>query len=291
MGGGGGAGEGGVLGRASVVVERALRVVAPYGRDDLTAQLSAARRALAEPNVHVVVAGEFKQGKSSLVNALLGHAVCPVDDDVSTAVPTYVRHADEPTAALVFDTDAADGAPLSRTAVAVADAGRFVVEGGETVPAPDGARLAGVEFGVDHDLLAQGLVLVDTPGVGGLGSAHAAASLAATAMADAVLFVTDASQELTRTEMDFLRQARAACDTVVCVLTKTDFYPAWRRIRDIDRGHLGGEVPVLAVSSALRQHAVRAGDGAAFAESGFAELVACVAGRAGGAAVERIAAV
>ncbi|WP_425560775.1 dynamin family protein [Luedemannella helvata] len=282
--------EGGALGRATVVVERALRVCAPYGRDDVTAQLRAARRALAEPNVHVVVAGEFKQGKSSLVNALLGHAVCPVDDDVSTAVPTYVRHAAEPTASLVFDAEESDGTPLSRSAIAPTDAGRYVVEGGEAVPAPAGARLAGVEIGIDHDLLAQGLVLVDTPGVGGLGSAHAAASLAATAMADAVLFVTDASQELTRTEMDFLRQARQACDTVVCVLTKTDFYPAWRRIRDIDRGHLGPDVPLIAVSSALRQHAVHAGDGTAFAESGFAELVAFVAGRAGGTAADRVAA-
>ena len=47
-------------------------------------------------------------------------------------------------------------------------------------------------------------------------------------MADAVVFVTDASQELTRSELDFVRQARDLCRTVVCVLTKTDFYPAWR---------------------------------------------------------------
>ena len=99
---------------------------------------------------------------------------------------------------------------------------------------PPGERVAGVEIQLPRKLLAGGLVLVDTPGVGGLGSAHAAASLAAISMADAVLFVTDASQELTRSELDFLRQARELCRTVVCVLTKTDFYPAWRTIRDLD---------------------------------------------------------
>jgi hypothetical protein len=286
----------GALGRASVVVERALRTCAPYGRDDIQAQLTAARRALADPAVHVVVAGEFKQGKSSLVNALLGRPVCPVDDDVSTAVPTYVRHAPQPRAALVFDGGAeGEESQPRRTEVPFAEAGRFVVEGGPSAPDAPGARLAGVEIGLDHDLLAGGLVLVDTPGVGGLGSAYAAASLAATAMADAVLFVTDASQELTRTEMDFLHQARGSCDTVVCVLTKTDFYPAWRRIRDLDRAHLdrarlGGDVPLVAVSSALRDHAVRAVDGAADVESGFAELVAFVSGRAGGSAAGRVAA-
>ena len=40
-----------------------------------------------------MVVGEFKQGKSSLVNAMLNAPVCPVDDDVATSVPTLVRYA------------------------------------------------------------------------------------------------------------------------------------------------------------------------------------------------------
>jgi len=139
-------------------------------------------------------------------------------------------------------------------------------------------------------MLASGLVVVDTPGVGGLGSAHAAASLAAISIADAVLFVTDASQELTRTEVDFLCRARDLCSTVVCVLTKTDFYPAWRTVRQLDERHLqavGGGVPLMAVSSSLRARAVKTNDTAMNGESGFAELVAFVSDRvaAGGAAV------
>jgi hypothetical protein len=42
----------------------------------------------------VLVVGEFKQGKSLLVNGLVGAPVCPTFDDVATAVPTVVRHAD-----------------------------------------------------------------------------------------------------------------------------------------------------------------------------------------------------
>ena len=44
--------------------------------------------------MRVLVVGEFKQGKSQLVNAPGRRAVCPVDDDVATAVPTVVRHAE-----------------------------------------------------------------------------------------------------------------------------------------------------------------------------------------------------
>src|SRR6202008_4227062 len=111
-----------------------------------------------------------------------------------------------------------------------------------------------------------------------LGSAHAAASLAAISLADAVLFVTDASQELTRTAGDFLHRARELCATVLCVLTKIDFYPHWRRIREINEGHLRGDsgVPILAVSSALRSRAVRGNDNELNTESGFPDLVAFV---------------
>ncbi len=112
-------------------------------------------------------------------------------------------------------------------------------------------------------MLAGGLVLVDTPGLGGLASTHAAASLTASATADALLFVTDASQELTAAELTFLRRARELCPAVMCVLTKTDFYPAWRKVRDLDRAHLAAALPdvsLVAVSSTLRTLAVRGGD-------------------------------
>ena len=76
------------------VVERALAAVARYGRPDLDARLRAARARLVDGRTRVLVVGEFKQGKSLLVNGLVGAPVCPTFDDVATAVPTVVRHAD-----------------------------------------------------------------------------------------------------------------------------------------------------------------------------------------------------
>jgi hypothetical protein len=139
-------------------------------------------------------------------------------------------------------------------------------------------------------LLEGGLVLVDTPGVGGLGSAHAAASLAAIAMADAVLVVTDAAQELTRSELDFIQHAHRLCPSVALVITKTDFYPAWRKIRDLDAYHLRGlpNVPILTVSSTLRGLAVKTNDAKLNAESGFPELVRFVTTTVGGGAARQV---
>ncbi len=277
---------------ARVVVEHGLLACRAYERPDLGERLDVARRKLADPGIHVVVVGEFKQGKSSLVNALVGVSACPVDDDVATAVPTYVRYGAEVAAAVLLPGD-----PPTREAISSDRIRHHSLEGGQFLD--DGRPVAGVEVSLPRTMLSGGLTIVDTPGLGGLGSAHAAASLAATSMADAVLFVTDASQELTRTEMDFLRRARDLCPTVAVVLTKTDFYPAWRTVRDLDAGHLrkltdadgadAAEIPLLAVSSTLRSLAVKSSDGELNTESGFRELVRFVVDEVGSGGFDRIA--
>jgi hypothetical protein len=135
-------------------------------------------------------------------------------------------------------------------------------------------------------LLRDGLVLVDTPGVGGgLNAAHAATTLRALAAADVVLFVSDAGQEYGGPELDFLRQAASLCPTVICALTKIDFYPEWRRILELDGEHLrraGLECPIVPLSAPLRQHGVRTADRSLIAESGYPWLAALLRQAAAG---------
>jgi VIT1/CCC1 family predicted Fe2+/Mn2+ transporter len=143
-----------------------------------------------------------------------------------------------------------------------------------------GRRPASVEIRLPHPLLRTGLSLVDTPGVGGLDSAHGLLTLGALDQAEGVLFVTDAAQELTAPEMQFLRMVLERCPTVLCVVTKTDLHAHWRRIVELDRGHLaraGVDLPVVGVSSFLRLQPVQ--DAALTEESGFRPLVTFLAER------------
>ena len=87
------------------VIDRALTAIARYERPDLDARLRHARSRLHDDRVRVLVVGEFKQGKSMLVNGLVGAPVCPTFDDIATAVPTHVRHAEKVTITLVRDLD------------------------------------------------------------------------------------------------------------------------------------------------------------------------------------------
>lgn len=269
--------------KAIGVVDIGLKACAAYGRPDLGDRLSVMRHKLADPAIYIVVAGEFKKGKSSLVNALVGAQVCPVDDDVATAVPTFVRHGPQPEAGLMFD-----GEPPRREPIPMDRVRAHVLEHGAD---PTNGRIRGVEIRLPRKLLGTGLVLVDTPGVGGLRSTHAAASLAATSMADAVLFVTDASQELTHSEMEFLRRARQLCPTVACVITKTDFYPAWQKIRDLNERHLRRhlDIPLITVSSTLRARAVASSDTTLNQESGFPALIRFITDQVSGGAASSLA--
>ena len=68
-------------------------------------------------------------------------------------------------------------------------------------------EVTGAEVLLPRKLLKSGLTLIDSPGVGGLTSAHALTTLAALPSAHAMLFVSDASQEYTEPEIQFLRHA------------------------------------------------------------------------------------
>lgn len=268
------------------VLDLALQATRAYGRPDLSARLHQSRQRLLDPAVRVLVVGEFKQGKSMLVNALLNAPVCPVDDDVATAVPTAVRYADTPTVTLVREGDqpAPDGwegwaDPPVTISVPLEQLADYVCEAGNP---GNRQRLASAEVGLPHALLGQGLVLVDTPGVGGLGSAHGASTMAALPSADAVALVSDASQEYTASEIQFLRHASLTCPNILCLLTKIDLYPEWRRIADLDRQHLrkaGVEAELLGVSSTLRLRAIETDDAELNVESGFPFLVEFLRGR------------
>jgi GTPase Era involved in 16S rRNA processing len=264
---------------AVALVDLALKATTAYQRPDLARRLQQTRNRLADPNVRVLIVGEFKQGKSQLVNALVNAPVCPVDDDIATAVPTVVKYAETPGVTLVRESESESGELVAaeRTQVPIEQLAQYVSEAGNP---GNRHQLSYAEVGLPRRLLEGGLVLVDTPGVGGLGSTHGAATMGALPRADAVLLVSDAAQEYTAPELDFLASAKQLCPNVACVVTKIDLYPQWRRIVELDRGHLnaaGESSRIFPVSSTLRLHALRTQDTDTqqqlMEESGFVELI------------------
>ena len=133
-----------------------------------------------------------------------------------------------------------------------------------------------MEVTAPSPLLKSGLAFIDTPGVGGHGQPHLSATLGLLPDADAMLMVSDTSQEFTEPEMTFIRQAVEICPLATILATKTDLYPHWREIVAANVAHLrraGVDVPVTPVSSTLRSHAIQTNDKELNEESNFPAIV------------------
>ncbi|WP_307093186.1 dynamin family protein [Arthrobacter sp. B2I5] len=265
------------------LVEEGLQLVGTGERADLRRRLAQAMARLQDPSIRVIVVGEFKQGKSKLINALVNAPVCPVDDDIATSVPTVVRYGDPASAAVLVPAPeqpggeaAGDGGDSSveRRPVDLAELPALVSEQGN----PGNSRkLVAAEVCLPRRILTGGLSIIDSPGVGGMGSTHTLTTLTALPTADAMLLVSDASQEYTEPELRFLRQAMRITPSVAAVLSKTDLYPEWRRVEELDRTHLdqvAPDIPLFPLSADLRLEASRLQDSELNAESGFPGLVA-----------------
>jgi hypothetical protein len=242
-------------GRARALGERLIELASEAGRAELADDLTAELDRWSRRDTYVVIAGDTKRGKSSLVNALLGRPdLSPVQVEVATSAHLVIRQG-APEAARVFRYG--EAAPSE---VPIAELAEWMTAAGN----PDNKRrVRGVEVLIQHPLLASGIVLIDTPGVGGLEAAHTRVTLRALSEADALLFVLDASRPVTGPELRFLESATRRIETVLFVVTKTDLYPDWGAVIAADREALaanvprGGERPLLAVDSKLEETALR----------------------------------
>lgn len=218
-------------------------------------ELAALLRGSAERSVDratIVVVGEAKRGKSSLVNALIGRpGVSPVAAAVATACPVVLSHAATDSARVRLVDGQELGVPLGELRDWVAGA--------------HAERVLGVEIGLDAPALSN-FTIIDTPGIGGILPAHTAMALGALSQATAVLFVCDPTAPLSRPELDFVAEVARSVDTVLMALTKTDVHPHWRSLLDQDRRLLAEAVPRLAdgvvfpVSSRLAARAANCED-------------------------------
>ncbi|MEH1016493.1 GTPase [Micromonospora sp. CPCC 206060] len=208
-----------------------LRTVEP----DTAGHLEQARRT-GGTRPRVVLVGEPRAGKSSLVNALLGAPdVAPVSPLAGTG--TWLEFGWAPTATVRVWLPGHDD-PVPAEPV---DLPRWVLPD----PAADTPPPRRVQ--VDHPaVLLEYLTVVDTPGGGGWDDTHTTLALRAADDADILLFVTDAAGPLTAPELDFLARAADRVDVVLFALTKVDAHGGWREVLAANRAALRTWAPRFA---------------------------------------------
>lgn len=223
--------------------------------------LKAAASHLEEGKLVVVVAGEFKQGKSSLMNALLNESgFFPVDIDIATCLVSSITYGDQEKITVLLGEPGQEKQKQIRRE----EIPDYVTEQRNANNAKK-ARLLVIE--TPNPQLKDGLVLVDTPGVGGLNLHHTEATYSFLPNADAVLFVSDVLKPLTTVELEFIRERIARhCPTLLFVLTKIDAVPDYSAVLESNREKLAEtlqrtpeDILILPVSSRLKQEYLKSG--------------------------------
>jgi Dynamin family len=237
----------------------ALAELSGLGGEDDRAMLDGWCGRLREGRLRVLVTGEAKRGKSTLLNALLGRAVLPMGVTPLTALATTVRYGQPEGASVVFRDGRVEDCPLS----AFAD---FVTERGN----PGNRRdVVSVTVMVDAPVLARGAELVDTPGTGSVYAHNTAAAEAALDTMDAAVLVLTADPPVSASERELMARVAGLSVTMFVVLNKADYLAGYRT----DSAWLDG------AGTADDQASTRSGGELAEALDFTARVVAGTAGR------------
>jgi GTP-binding protein EngB required for normal cell division len=177
------------------------------------AVLAGLRGRLADRRLRVLVTGEAKRGKSTLVNAMLGRAVLPMGVTPVTALATTVRQGTDEHATAVSGDGRAERFPLAALDDLVTERGNPANRRG----------LASVTVVADAPVLALGVELVDTPGTGSVYAHNTSAAWAALDTMDAAVFVLTADPPVSASERKLMTQVAELSVTMFVVLNKADY--------------------------------------------------------------------
>ena len=233
---------------------------------------------LAHQRLQLAFLGQFKRGKSTLINALLGASVLPTAVIPLTAIGTFIAWRPEPLVRIHFkDKRPAEESSISEVAEIRDFLFRFVAEEANPENRLDVRR---VELFYPAAILRNGTVLIDSPGVGSTLQHNTDAALRVLPECDAALFVLSVDPPITEVEIEYLRRVRSKTARVFFILNKVDYVPQDERHRAVEflqkvlseRSLLDSAERIFCVSARDGLAAKDAGDSAKLQESGIADL-------------------
>ena len=234
-------------------------------------KLVAIRQNLQQEKFRLVVLGQFKRGKSTLINALLGRRVLPSDVIPVTAVITEIKYGARREATIYFYESAPRTVPVERLA-------EFVSESGNPKNVKNVDK---VEITCPSPFLSDGLIIVDTPGIGSIHEHNTRLTNEYIPNADAALFLFSADPPLTELEQDFIKLILPIVPKVFYVLNKKDYLDpeALQRVMQFNAGILqrlegNSGVTILPVSALWGLNGKMNADDSVINQSGLPELEA-----------------
>lgn len=181
----------------------------------ITRQIENMREDIANDFFTIVVLGEFKRGKSTFINALLGEKLLPADVTPTTATINAIMYAEQ-RRMFVLDHEGS-----ITEGEANYDFLKQYVAGGNY----DTQKIKYLKIGTPTKLLHPNVVLVDTPGVSDINEQRVQVTYDFIPRADVVIFLLDATSPVKRTEKEFIEEhlIKVGVDQILFIANKMDY--------------------------------------------------------------------
>lgn len=190
-----------------------------------------AKEILKDKEYNVVVCGEVKKGKSSLINAIIGQNLLPVDSDIATSQVFRISNSQTESYKLVF-TDKTEKV-ISREELS--KYGSQVDANINGTQELGGKSISYIQVSLPVGFLPEGVNIVDTPGLGSLYKSHEKITQNYISKAAAVVFVLDYANPIVEQELIFINRILDITPYILFVITKTDRYEEEVRNKIITR--------------------------------------------------------
>jgi GTPase SAR1 family protein len=163
--------------------------------------------------LNLVVVGQFKRGKTCLINALMGVDLLPTGVVPLTSIVTVLTYGD----ALHIQVSFQDGTVIT---IDPRELVEYVTEPGNPKNLKE---VKEVFVSYPSSYLKDGVRLVDTPGVGSVYLHNTDVAYQYLPNSDAALFLLSVEQPVSRAELDFLRDVQQYSDKIFFLLNKIDY--------------------------------------------------------------------
>ncbi|MDQ7784908.1 MAG: dynamin family protein, partial [Desulfomonilaceae bacterium] len=262
-----------LLGEAGRVLEG---LGEPFASDK--ERVSVLRHRLEEGRFHLAVLGQFKRGKSTLLNAFIGQPLLPSSVVPLTAIPTFLEYGPDVRIRVCHQ----DDTPAKEFACTSIEEATAILHGFVTEEGNPKNRLGVTQVEIMHPaaILQHGVVLIDTPGIGSTFTHNTEATLKFLSQCDAALFVVSADPPLTEVEAEFLRAVKSRVSRLFFIFNKIDYLNDNERdaaltfFRRVMEENIGAheEHPIFCVSARRGLDAKLVDDSQVWIESGLPEV-------------------
>jgi GTP-binding protein EngB required for normal cell division len=224
-------------------------IIAAHGLVEFRSTLSMILDRLEDNGFEIAIFGRVSSGKSSLLNAILETDILPVGVTPITAVPTRITYGKSPLVTVWFANRTPEEFDISRLPEFVAEQ---LNPGNEKHVTRILVRLASPR-------LEDGVIFVDTPGLGSLATRGAAETLAYLPRCDLGVVLIDAGSTLTPDDLQTVQILYEAAIPATVLLSKADLLGPQDRARIIEyvkqhiKSELNLDLPVRPVSVMPRE--------------------------------------